>query len=448
VLQQGEDLPVTRYVRTPDGLHIAYQVFGGGPIDLVFLSSWICQIEHVWAWPACARFFDRLSRFSRVITLDKRGSGLSDRVGTTSDVDERMGDVRTVMDAVGSERAALLGTSEGGALGAVFAATHPDRTIALIMAGSFARFRPAPDYPWGWDDDAFGLMDDYVENHWGTGGGAAIMAPDLADNEAFCRWYGQLERLAGSPGSMRAAWEWNTAIDIRSTLPAIHVPTLVLHRAGDLLVSVEHGRYLAEHIPNAKYVELDGSEHYAFIGDVDAFVDEVETFLTGAPAHREADRLLATVLFTDIVSSTERAAEVGDRRWHSLLDQHHSLVRQQVHSFGGREIKTIGDGVLATFDGPTRAIRCALAIREGLRPLGLKIRAGLHTGEVEVMGEDIGGMAVHIGQRVSALAAPDEILVSRTVVDLAVGSAINFDDRGETELKGVPGRWHLFAVTG
>lgn len=439
-------MPETRYTRSSDGVHIAYQVFGDGPIDLVFLSSWICQIEHIWAWPAGARFYSRLAKFCRVIALDKRGSGLSDRVSGTPGVDERMDDVRAVMDAVGSERAALLGTSEGGALGAVFAATHPDRTVALVMAGSGARFATAPDYPWGFDNEGQELIDEYIENSWGSGLGVILMAPDLAENEAFRRWYGQLERLAGSPGSMLAAWRWNMNIDIRPVLPVIRVPTLVLHRVGDALVQVESGRYLAAHIPDAKYVELEGSEHYAFIGDVDGLVDEVEEFLTGKKGQPETDRLLATVLFTDIVDSTDRAVELGDRRWHTLLDEHHALVRRELEAFQGREIKTTGDGVLATFDGPARAIRCAVALRRGVRSLGLEIRAGLHTGEVEVMGDDIGGIAVHIGQRVSALASVGEVLVSRTVVDLVAGSGTAFESRGEHKLKGVPGHWTLFAV--
>lgn len=439
-------MPETRYTRSSDGVHIAYQVFGDGPIDLVFLSSWICQIEHIWAWPAGARFYSRLAKFCRVIALDKRGSGLSDRVSGTPGVDERMDDVRAVMDAVGSERAALLGTSEGGALGAVFAATHPDRTVALVMAGSGARFATAPDYPWGFDNEGQELIDEYIENSWGSGLGVILMAPDLAENEAFRRWYGQLERLAGSPGSMLAAWRWNMNIDIRPVLPVIRVPTLVLHRVGDALVQVESGRYLAAHIPDAKYVELEGSEHYAFIGDVDGLVDEVEEFLTGKKGQPETDRLLATVLFTDIVDSTDRAVELGDRRWHTLLDEHHALVRRELEAFQGHEIKTTGDGVLATFDGPARAIRCAVALRRGVRSLGLEIRAGLHTGEVEVMGDDIGGIAVHIGQRVSALASVGEVLVSRTVVDLVAGSGTAFESRGEHKLKGVPGHWTLFAV--
>jgi len=314
------------------------------------------------------------------------------------------------------------------------------------MAGSGARFVSTSDYPWGWTDEFRAQVETYMENDWGSGLGSALMAPDLVEDEDFRRWYGQLERLSGSPGSMRAMLQWNLDIDIRSILPVIRVPTLVLHRVDDALVEVECGRYLAAHIPGAKYVELPGSEHYAFIGDVDGLVDEVEEFLTGTRTMPASDRVLATVLTTDIVDSTTQAASMGDRRWHALLDQHYALIRERLRSFHGREIKTTGDGILATFDGPARAIRCAVAVRDASRDLGLEIRAGLHTGEVEVMGEDIGGIAVHIGQRVSSLARAGEVLVSRTVVDLMAGSQTQFTDRGEHELKGVTGAWRLFSV--
>ena len=441
-------MPETRYARTADGFHVAYQVFGEGPIDLVFLSSWVSQIEHIWAWPAASRFYRRLARFARVIPIDKRGSGLSDRIDGTPGLDERMDDVLAVMGEVGSERAALLGTSEGGALGAVFAASHPDRSLARVMLGSGPRFGAAADWPCGFSDQGRIMTEWYIEHDWGSGHAAGIWAPDLIGNEEFPRWYAQMERLAGSPGTMLAAWRWIVEIDIRAVLPVIGVPTLVLHRVGDANVPVEAGRYLASHIPRAKLVELPGSEHYAFVGDVDGLVEEVEEFLTGTRSQVDSDRLLATVLFTDIVGSTKRAAELGDRRWHDLLEEHHALLRRNLDVFHGREIKTTGDGVLATFDGPARAVRCATALRDDVRGLGLEIRAGLHTGEVEVMGPDIAGIAVHIGQRVSALADPGEVLVSRTVVDLVTGSGIRFKNRGQHELKGVPDEWSLFAVEG
>jgi class 3 adenylate cyclase len=439
--------PETKYARSGD-LHIAYQVFGDGPLDLVFLSSWISQIEHIWAHPSGARFFNRLANFSRVITLDKRGSGLSDRVSGTPDVDERIDDVRAVMDAVGSERAALFGTSEGGILGAVFAATYPERTVALVMSGSGARFTPAENHPWGWGEEAQRLVESYIENSWGTGEGASMMAPDLADDPVFRSWYAQLERLSGSPGSMRAMWRWNMEMDIRAILPVIRVPTLVLHRAHDRLVQVECGRYVAERIPGAKYVELLGSEHYAFIGDVDRIVDEVEEFLTGMRASAEPDRVLATVLFTDLVGSTERATELGDRRWRDVLAEHQAAVRRQLELYRGREIKTTGDGFLATFDGPARAIRCACAVRDQAAQHGIEIRAGLHTGEVEVIDDDIGGIAVHIGARVSSKAQPGEVLVSSTVRDLVAGSGILFESRGLQNLKGVAEPRELLSVSG
>jgi class 3 adenylate cyclase len=428
-------------------VHIAYQVFGDGPIDLVFLSSWICQIEQIWAHPAGARFLSRLASFSRVILLDKRGSGLSDRVSGTPSVDERTDDVRAVMDTVGSERAALFGTSEGGILGALFAATYPERTVALVMAGSGARFTPADDYPWGFSDEAQEMVEAYIENAWGSGQSTLMMAPDHADDPTFLSWIAQMERLSGSPGSMRAMWDWNMEMDIREILPVIRVPTLVLHRVDDRLVQVECGRYAAQHIAGAKYVELPGSDHYAFIGDVDRIVDEVEEFLTGMRTSAEPDRVLATVLFTDLVGSTELATQLGDRRWRDLLAEHQAAVRRQLEIHRGREVKTTGDGFLATFDGPARAIRCACAIRDEVAHSGLGVRAGLHTGEVEVIGEDIGGIAVHIGARVSAGAQPGEVLVSSTVRDLVAGSGIQFESRGLQRLKGVPEPRELLAVS-
>jgi class 3 adenylate cyclase/pimeloyl-ACP methyl ester carboxylesterase len=439
--------PETKYARSGD-VHIAYQVFGDGPIDLVFLSSWISQIEQIWEHPAGARFLSRLAGFSRVILLDKRGAGLSDRVSGTPSVDERTDDVRAVMDAVDSKRAALFGTSEGGILAAVFAATYPERSIALVMSGSGARFSPTDGYPWGFDAEMEPLVEAYIENSWGSGEGASMMAPDLADDPVFRAWYAQLERLSGSPGSMRAMWRWNMEMDIREILPVIRVPTLVLHRAKDRLVQVECGRYVAEQIPGARYVELPGSEHYAFIGDVDRIVDEVEEFLTGMRTGAEPDRVLATVLFTDLVGSTERATQLGDRQWRDVLAEHQAAVRRELELHRGREVKTTGDGFLATFDGPARAIRCACAIRDQGAQLGVEIRAGLHTGEVEVIDEDIGGIAVHIGARVSSKAQPGEVLVSSTVRDLVAGSGIRFESRGLQELKGVAEPRELLSVSG
>jgi class 3 adenylate cyclase len=351
------------------------------------------------------------------------------------------------MDAVGSERAALFGTSEGGTLGAVFAATYPDRTVALVMAGSGARFSQAGDYPWGWDESGRGLVETYIDTQWGTGGSAWMVAPDQAQDESFRAWLGQLERLSGSPGAMAQLWRWNMEMDIRAVLPVIRVPTLILHRTGDVLVQVEIGRYLAEHIPGAQYVELPGSEHYAFLGDVDPIVDEVEEFLTGVRHGPEPDRVLATVLFTDIVGSTDHAARLGDRRWRDTLDQYDTLVGRELDRHRGTQIKATGDGTLATFDGPARAVRGACAIRDAVKGLGLELRAGLHTGEVELRGNDVTGIAVVIGQRVSAVAGAGEVLVSSTVKDLVAGSGITFEDRGLRELKGVPGQWRLFSVT-
>jgi class 3 adenylate cyclase/pimeloyl-ACP methyl ester carboxylesterase len=431
--------PQTRYARA-GGVSIAYQAFGSGPPDLVLLSTFWNQIEHHWELPSFARALERLGSFARVIMLDKRGSGLSDRVVGTPSAEERMDDIRVVMEAVGSDRAALLGASEGGTLSALFAATYPERTDALIIYGSTARWRD-------WIDEAAAdFMNEYFESAWGSGDFAAVIAPSLSEDEGFHRWFARLERLTATPGAARDLMRWNAEIDVRAALPAITAPTLVLHRSGDMSAPVEGGRYLAEHIPGARFVELPGDEHYPFIGDVDRVVDEIEEFLTGERPRRPLDRALATVLFTDIVASTERAAALGDRRWHDLLERHDASVRRELQRFGGREVKRTGDGFLATFDGPARGVRCAAAIRDALAEVGVEVRSGLHTGECELFDDDIGGIAVHIAARVNALAGAREVLVSGTVKDLVVGSEIEFSPRGETPLKGIPGRWSLFTV--
>lgn len=431
--------PETKYARAGD-VSIAYQAFGSGRPDLVLLSTFWNQIEHHWELPSFARALERLASFARVVMLDKRGSGLSDRVGGTPSAEERMDDIRAVMEAVGSRRAALLGASEGGTLSALFAATYPDQVEALIIYGSTARWADWLTEP------TFDLMNDYFENAWGSGDYAAVIAPTLSEDEDFHRWFARLERLTATPGAARELMRWNAEIDVRAALPAITAPTLVLHRSYDMAAPIEGGRYLAEHIPGARFVELPGDEHYPFVGDVDRVVDEIEEFLTGEPSRRAIDRALATVLFTDIVHSTERAASLGDRRWHELLERHDSAVRRELQRFGGREVKRTGDGFLATFDGPARGVRCAAAIRDALNQLGLEVRSGLHTGECELFDDDIGGIAVHIAARVNALAGAGEVLVSGTVKDLVVGSEIQFTPQGETPLKGIPGRWPLFTV--
>jgi len=437
--------PETRYARSGD-VHIAYQVSGNGPLDLVYVPGFVSHVELPWEEPRAARFLDRLGAFSRLIRFDKRGTGLSDRVAAIPSLEERMDDVRAVMDAVGSERAAVLGVSEGGPMCALFASTYPERTSALIMYGAMAKYAWAPDHPWGRRLEEHEARLKAVEQTWGTGAMLPVFAPSLADDDSSRKWWATYERASASPGAVLAVFQMNFEIDARHVLPAIRVPTLILHRTGDQAVKVEHGRYIAEHIPGAKYVELPGIDHVPFVGDADALVDEIEEFLTGVRHGPEPDRVLATVLFTDIVQATERAAELGDRRWRDLLAQHHALVRGELKRFRGREIDTAGDGFLAAFDGPARAVRCACAVNDAVGSLGIRIRAGLHTGECEVIGDKLGGIAVHIGARVAAMAAPGEVLASSTVKDLVAGSGLCFEDRGIHTLKGVPDAWRLFAV--
>jgi pimeloyl-ACP methyl ester carboxylesterase len=427
-------------------VHIAYQVMGNGPLDLVLVPGFVSHLELQLEDPRPIRFFERLSSFCRLIRFDKRGTGLSDRTGAIPTLEERMDDVRAVMDAVGSKRAALLGLSEGGSMSVLFAATHPKRTSALILYGAMARPAWAPDYPWGTRDQDHSTVLRLIEKHWGKGRSVQVYAPSLAGNDEYVRWTGRHERAAASPGAALGLVQLNHEIDVRHVLPTISIPTLVLHRTGDIPVPVEHGRYLAEHIPGAKYLELPGDDHMPWAGDVDSLCDEVQGFLTGARRGHEPDRILTTVLFTDIVGATTRAAEMGDRGWKELLGQHHFIVRQQLDRHRGREIDTAGDGFFASFDGPARAVRCGRAIVDAVRSLQLEIRAGVHTGECEVMGDKLGGIAVHIGARVLAQAAPSEVLVSATVKDLVAGSGIQFEERGVHQLKGVPGQWRLLAA--
>ncbi len=439
--------PDTRYARSGD-VHIAYQVLGDGPIDLIVVPGFVTHLEYQWEEPDAARFFQRLARFSRLIVFDKRGTGLSDRVADKDlpTLEQRMDDVHAVMDAAGSRRAALFSISEGGAMCLLFAATYPERTSELILCGSYARRTWAPDYPWGLTPDSNRKALESIEQGWGDAYAIETRAPSRMSDEHFRRWYATLYRMGASPGAAMALMKMNSEIDVRHVLPNIRVPTLILHRDHDRTIPVEHGRYLAEHIPGAQYVELTGIDHLPFVGDVDSLVAQIEEFLTGAHSAPEADRVLATVLFTDIVGSTQRAVELGDRRWQDLLDQHHVLVRRELARHRGREVDTAGDGFLATFDGPARAVRCASAICAGVRSLGIQVRAGLHTGEIEMGEGKISGVAVHIGARVAAFASPGEVLVSSTVKDLVAGSGIQFADRGLRALKGVPDEWRLFAV--
>lgn len=439
--------PQTRYAKSGD-VHIAYQVVGEGPLDLVFIPGWISHVDLWWEEPAFARFFARLASFTRLILFDKRGTGLSDPVPLTQlpTLEERMDDVRAVMDAAGSGRAAFLGVSEGGVMALLFAATYPQRTRALTLYGSYARISWAPDYPHGFPRADYEKLVKRVEKGWGTGMTLKYWAPSHKGDERLQQTWARFERLGASPGASLTLLTMNYEIDVRPILPTVGVPTLVLHRRDDRLVPVQHGRYLAEHVRGARYVELPGTDHAFFTGDTEALLAEIQEFLTGARPQPEPDRVLATVLFTDIVGSSERAAELGDHRWRDLLDSYYAAVRRQLDRFRGREIDTAGDGVFATFDGPARAIRCGAAIASGARQLGFEVRAGVHTGECEVIGDKVGGIAVHTGARVAAMAKPGEVLVSHTVKDLVAGSGLRFEDRGTQTLKGIPGEWRLFSV--
>jgi class 3 adenylate cyclase len=438
--------PETRYARS-GGVHIAYQQFGSGDLDLVVVNGFTSHIELIWEHPSPSRVLEGLASFARVINFDRRGSGLSDPVSEAPTLEQRMDDVRAVMDAAGSERAALLGISEGAPMSILFAASYPDRAQALILCGGMARSTAAPDYPWGTRaEDLIASATELIGPHWGTGAVVEVASPSVADDPGVRAWYARLERASASPGMLAALVQMFLDIDVRHVVPSVHVPALVIHRTRDRLVNVRHGRWLAEHLPDARLLELEGDDHNIWFGDSGVVLGEIEEFLTGTRTVPDPDRVLATVMFTDIVDSTSTASGLGDRRWRELLEQHSSVTRGALDRYGGREIKSTGDGFLATFDGPARGIRCAQAAAEAVRPLGIQIRVGLHTGECEVLGDDIGGIAVHIAARVSALAGPDEILVSRTVRDLVAGSGIEFEPRGRHELKGVPDEWDILAV--
>jgi class 3 adenylate cyclase len=441
------EVPETRYAKSGD-VNIAYQVAGDGPFDLVHVPAFVSNLELQWEDPDERRYFERLASFCRLIMFDKRGTGLSDRVAVAT-LEERMDDLRAVMDAAGSQRAAVYGSSEGGALSILFTATYPERVSALALYGAYPRMTWAPDYPDGVPEEGWAETLRHVEETWGRGHEAGLLlyalAPGRVDDLAWRKAHGRWERLSASPGAAVAIQRMVRELDVRDLLPAIRVPTLVVYRTADYFHAVG-SRYLGAHIPGAKVVELQGNDYFPYLGDQDAIIDEVEEFLTGVRPVPAPDRALATVLFTDIVSSTERAAALGDDAWTRTLDRHDALVAHEVERHRGREINTTGDGVLATFDGPARAVRCAQAICAAVRSLGIEVRAGLHTGEIELRSADIGGIAVHIGQRVSALAGPGQVLVSSTVKDLVAGSGIAFADRGSHVLKGVPDEWRVFAV--
>ena len=441
-------VPETRYARSLEGVHIAYQVLGESPLDLVLAPGFVSHLEHSWDDPALARFLRRLASFSRLIVFDKRGTGLSDRDPTDRAplLEDRVNDIVAVMNAAGSAKAAIMGISETAAMSLLFAATHPERTAAVIAYGSWTNGTDArPAYPWAPTSDEDEWLSE-LEQNWGRG--AMFLddiVPTLVGDKRYEAWYAKLERLAASPGAAVGLARMAMQIDVRDILPTIHVPTLVLHRRDDQAIPIEDGRYIADHVPGAKFVELPGADHWPWIGD-DRALEEIQEFLTGMRDGGEVDRVLATVMFIDIVDSTKRAADLGDRRWTDLLEGFYAVVRRELERFRGREIDTAGDGFFVTFDGPARAIRCAAALVEAVERIGLDIRVGIHTGEVERIADNLGGLAVVIGARVGALAGPGEILVSRTVKDLVVGSDVSFERRGQHRLKGIPGDWELYSV--
>jgi pimeloyl-ACP methyl ester carboxylesterase len=447
--------PDTRYAKTADGVHIAYEVVGDGPVDIVFVMGWTSHIELMWEEPALARFLARLASFSRLILFDKRGMGLSDRVpeDRLPSLEVRMDDAQAVMDAVGSERAVVLGVSEGGPMASLFAATYPQRTIALVLFGTGACYKHAADYGWpGSTDEVFEQRLAESEQLWGTRGLAEQElrewgAPTLADDDRAIDWLANYMRHAASPGAAIALARMNRGIDVRPALLAIHVPTLVLARDGDLAFSVGETRWLADQIHGARFASFPGVDHFFWVGDQDQLLDAIEGFVAEVrDQEADLDRVLATVMFTDIVGSTAKAAELGDRGWGDLVERHHGAVRALLGRFRGKEVDTAGDGFFATFDGPARAVRCAQTIGDAVRDLGLEVRAGVHTGEVETIAGKVGGIAVNVGARIAALASPSEVLVSQTVRDLVSGSGLGFEDAGEHELKGIPDRWHLYRV--
>jgi pimeloyl-ACP methyl ester carboxylesterase len=439
--------PETRYARSGD-VHVAYQSFGTGPPDLVLAVGALWNIEHQWTQPRAVKVLERLASFSRVVVFDKRGTGLSDRVPESElpTLEQRMDDVRAVMDAAGCDRAVLFGEDEGCAMCTLFAATYPERTLALVLFGSFARRLQAPDYPWGFPPELADQLVDQLKAGWGRPLGLRMGAPSLGDDDGVRRWWAGMLRASASPSSAAAMLRMSIDTDIRSVLGSVHVPTLVLHEVGDVPAPVQGGRYVADHIPGARFVELPGDTHLFFLADRDELIDEVQEFLTGVRWRPKRDRVLATIVFTDVVQSTERVVEVGDERWAELLEHHHAVVRDQLERFDGHEVDTAGDGFFASFDGPARAVRCACAIRDEVRRLGIDIRAGVHTGECQIIDQKLGGLAVHIGARVAQRAGAGEVLTSSAVKDLVAGSGLSFADRGAHQLKGIPEQWQLFAV--
>jgi len=440
--------PTTQYAQSGQA-SIAYQVMGEGEVDLLIVGGWQTQLEQGWDAPAYRRLIERLAEFSRVIAFDRRGSGLSDDVDDSQTVEDDVQDALAVLDAAGSERAAVYAKWAGGPAAALLAANHPERVSALIMYASLARASWAPDYDWAMtpEERAAAFADD--ASKWGRSRsrGLATWAPSMADDPALKEWFANMERSIASPGRARAIGQELAKLDVREALPRIQVPTLVMHRPAELVWDVRHSQYLAEHIPGARYVELEGNDSLDFVGDSEAIVEEVEEFLTGVRGGGERARALLTVMFTDIVDSTRLASKLGDARWRDLLADHDELVRKELSRFGGREVKTMGDGFLATFSGsPSSALRCGQAMTDAARELGMEVRIGVHTGECELIGDDVGGMAVHIASRVNSLAGPGEVLVSTAVAGAVAGGPYEFEDRGAHELKGVPGSWQVLAL--
>ncbi|HEX8853741.1 MAG TPA: alpha/beta fold hydrolase, partial [Pyrinomonadaceae bacterium] len=442
-------VPETKYARSGE-LNIAYQTLGDAPLDLVFVMGWVSHLEYFWREPRFARFLRRLASFSRLIMFDKRGTGLSDRVPLVElpTLEQRMDDVRAVLDAVGSERAALCGVSEGGPLAALFAATYPEKTSALVMIGTYAKRIRAEDYPWAPTAAEREEFFEELREHWGGPVGIEERAPSLAADPSFRAWWAEYLRMGASPGAAVALTKMNAEIDVRHVLPSIRVPALVIHRAGDACLKVEEGRYVAAHIQGAKYVELSGEDHLPFVGDQDAVLEEIEEFLTGVRHAAAPERVLATVLFTHVADAHERAAALGDERWRELLERFRAHVSREVAWFRGREMDATGAGPLATFDGPARAVRCACALSEYASRLGIEVRAGLHTGECDLLeGGRVGGVAVEIGREISQRAAPGEVLVSQTVRDLVAGSGLSFEERGAETFAAAHGLWQLYKVS-
>jgi len=440
-------VPATHYAKSGD-VNIAYQVVGDGPRDLVYVPGFVSNIEVMWEDRGLAGFLDRLAAFSRLIIFDKRGTGLSDSVPVDRlpTLEVRMDDLRAVMDAVGSERAFLFGHSEGGNMCVLFAATFPERVGGMILTGSYAKRIRSDDYPWAPTREERLAEIEEVEQHWGEETTVGAYAPSRADDPSFQAWLQRYSRLSASPQAAAALMRMNSEIDVTTILPTIRVPTLLLYRQGDGDVNVEEGRYIASRIHEARLVELAGADHFFWAGDSDTMLGEIEEFVTGQRTAAPSERVLATVLFTDIVGSTRMAVDLGDREWRDLLGRHNAMVRSELARWQGVEITTTGDGFLARFDGPVRAIRCAKAVSSGVESLGIEVRCGVHTGELEIVDADVAGLAVHIGARVAALAGPGEVLVSRTVKDLVAGSGIEFVSRGVHDLKGFPEPWEVFAV--